>query len=445
MPAFDFNALIEALGPFERPPAVAAAISGGSDSLALGLLLADWIAAKGGRLHVLSVDHGLRPEARAECDSVARRFAALPYCAAEVLAWTGPKPSTGLQQAARDARYGLLASWCRARGILHLALGHTADDQAETVAMRRAHGSTELGLAAMPAIQQWEGVRLLRPLLGCRREELRDLLRRRGESWLEDPSNEALRFERVRQRQALAAHGAVPALIEEAERFGRARDAEDHAVAHLLLAAATLHPEAYATLDRDAWRAADAGLRRATLRRLLMSIGGHAYPPGPEPLAALTAAAETADAGDSIGTLAGCILSRRRGQIVVCREAGDIRDVRGVAPGWSGPWDGRFLLSVVSGLRPGGEGEPLTIRPLGAEGQRQAARNSGLSLKGHPVPESARAALPALWRGEQVLAQPHLGLGQGLTARPAPRHSATTCGFTVAVRPPHTMYSSFLG
>lgn len=440
MTGIDFGTLIEALGPFERPPIIAAAVSGGSDSTALGLLLADWVAARGGRLHVLSVDHGLRPEARAEAETVARRFAALPQCAAEVLTWVGAKPATGLQQAARAARYELLTSWCRARGILHLALGHTADDQAETVAMRRAHGSTESGLAAMPAIQQSDGVRLLRPLLGCRREALRDVLRARRESWIEDPSNEAPRFERVRQRRAVAESGAVPLLIDEAERFGRTRDAEERAVARLMIVAATLHPEAYVTLDQAAWQAAEDGPRRAALRRLLMSVGGHAYPPAPAAVEALTERAGVARSG-TIGTLAGCVLAIRRGRIEICREAGDIRDRSKVAPGWSGLWDHRFLLSVTDGVASG----DLAIRPLGAEGQRQAARNFGLSLKRHPVPEAARAALPALWQAEQVLAQPHLGLGTGLAARPTLRHPATTCGFTVAVRPPHTMYSSFLG
>lgn len=444
MSAFDFDALIQPLGPFERPPVVAAAVSGGSDSLALGLMLADWVARQGGRLHVLSVDHGLRPEARAECAAVARRFAAMPCCAAEVLSWSGPKPASGLQQAARAARYDLLTAWCRERGILHLALGHTADDQAETVAMRRAHGSTELGLAAMPAILPRDGVRLLRPLLGCGREDLRAWLRARGETWVEDPSNQAPRFERVRQRQAIAAAGAGSALAQEAWRLGQARDAEEREVARFLAVAATLHPEAYMSLARAAWRDAPAALRAAVLRRVLMAVGGHAYPPGPGPLAALSETAASAAAGEggaALGTLAGCILAWRGDRLILCREAGDIRDQPDATPGWSGHWDNRFALRVSAGIAPGG----LSIRPLGAEGQRQAARTYGLSLKRHTVPEAARAALPALWRGEQVLAQPHLSLGDGLAARPAPRHSATTCGFTVAVRPPHTIYSSFPG
>lgn len=439
----DFDVLIEPLGPFERPPTIAVAISGGSDSLALGLLLAQWIAARGGRLHVLSVDHGLRPEARDECAFVARRFSSLPGCETHLLQWTGEKPASGLQQAARAARYRLLTAWCRARGILHLALGHTADDQAETVAMRRDHGSSPIGLAAMPALHQAEGVRLLRPLLGVAREDLRRWLGARGETWIEDPSNLATRFERVRSRQALAASGAAPALAQEAARFGQARDAEDRAVARLLASAATLHAEGYMTVDLAAWKATGPELRRAALRRALMAIGGHPYPPGPGPLAALAESDPAGRTGILAGsTLAGCFLAVRQDSLVICREAGDIRDIRPIAPGWSGRWDERFALTVSRDLAPE---TGLSIGPLGAAGQRQAALPFGLSLKRHPVPEAARAALPALWRGELLLAQPHLGLGRGLLARPGPRHGVTTCGFTVALQRPHTMYSSFPG
>jgi len=437
MTNLDIDGCLQPLGPFERPPVIAAAVSGGSDSLALGLLLAEWVAAQGGTLHVLSVDHGLRPAARAECAAVVARFVALPHCTAQMLAWTGSQPASGLQQAARAARYGLLGDWCRVRGILHLALGHTADDQAETVAMRRDHGSTVQGLAAMPAVAQLDGVRLLRPLLGLAREDLRAWLRARGESWIEDPSNQAERFERVRQRQALAASGDSPGLLRDAARFGQARDAAERAVARFLSDAATLHPEAYATVALEPWQAAAPELRVAVLRRLLLAVGGHAYPAAPHAVEGLAAAVSAGGRG----TLAGCIVAPRQGRLTICREAGDIRDLPEIGPGWAGSWDHRFALSVAAGLEGGG----LAIRPLGAEGQRQATRTFGLSLKRHPVPEAARAALPALWRGEQVLAQPHFGLGQGLIARAAPRHAATTCGFTVAVRPPHTIYSSILG
>jgi tRNA(Ile)-lysidine synthase len=434
----DFDTTLESLGPFERPPIVAAAVSGGSDSLALGLLLADWIAGQGGRLHALSVDHGLRAEARAESEAVARRFSALPGCSAQVLEWTGPKPDTGLQQAARAARYRLMTDWCRQHGILHLALGHTADDQAETVAMRRAEGSSSFGLAAMPAVTQRGGVRLLRPLLTVTRAALRDWLRARGESWIEDPSNDAAKFERTLWRETLAGSGEGPALAAQAADFGAARDAQDRAVARWLAGAGRLHDEGYLTLDLDAWTQAAPDLRTAILRRALLAVGGHDYPPAPGQLDRLGAA----DPAGLKATLAGCVLSVRQGNLLICREAGDIRDDRRVQPGWTGTWDHRFILTVSTGLAPAAG---LAVSALGEAGQRQATDRFGVRLKRHPVPEPGRAALPALWLNGKLLAQPHLGVGEGLAARLSPRHTVTTCGFTVALRRPHTMYSSFPG
>jgi tRNA(Ile)-lysidine synthase len=438
MAAPDIDALLLPLGPFERPPVIAAAISGGSDSLALGLLLTDWVARQGGHLHVLSVDHGLRAEARAECEAVVRRFSALPGCSAQVLEWQGAKPATGLQEAAREARYRLMTDWCRDRGILHLGLGHTADDQAETFAMRRAEGSSSFGLAAMPAVSQRDGVRLLRPLLSVTRAALRDWLGARGESWIEDPSNAATKFERTRWRAALAGSGEGPALVEQATAFGQARDSEDRAAAQLLAAAGHLHDEGYLTLDLDAWTKAAPSLRAAILRRALLAVGGHDYPPAPDQLDRLAAA----DPEAVKATLAGCVVAARQGRLTICREAGDIRDNRLVTPGWTGTWDRRFALTVQAALVPH---EAVTISLLGEAGQRQAVDRFGVRLKRHPVPEPGRAALPALWQGGNLLAQPHLGVGEGLTARLSPRHSVTTCGFTVALRWPHTMYSSFPG
>ncbi|HWT97274.1 MAG TPA: tRNA lysidine(34) synthetase TilS, partial [Terriglobales bacterium] len=232
-----FAAAMSALGPFEPAPHIAVAVSGGSDSLALLVFLRDWLAPHGGRLTALSVDHGLRPEAAAECRQVgeliselnasgitAARGAAWPAIDHHILTWQGAKPTTGLMAAARQARYRLLTAWCRAHDVLHLALAHHADDQAETVLMRADHGSGAAGLAGMSALLCRDGVRLLRPLLGWRKHDLTADLQRRGLSWIEDPSNRAQRFERVRWRQQLGAQADIAPLLAEASAAGTRRD-----------------------------------------------------------------------------------------------------------------------------------------------------------------------------------------------------------------------------
>ncbi|HEX6118359.1 MAG TPA: tRNA lysidine(34) synthetase TilS [Dongiaceae bacterium] len=432
MPDIDIARLMAPLGPFERTPAIAAAVSGGSDSLGLGLLLAAWARAQGGHLHVLTVDHGLRPEAAAECKRVAEIFAAVPGCSCHALQWQGNKPVRGIQAAARGARYALLTEWCRARGILHLAIAHTAEDQAETIVMRQAHRSGATGLAGMAAVRTEGGVRLLRPLLPVSRAAIRSWLQARGQDWIEDPSNENAKYERVRVRQGLTPDRSAK-LFDEARRFGEARDARERAAARLLAEAGQVHEAGYVSLALVPWAQAAPDVQAAVLRQVMLAVSGQDYLPSFGGLAA--------PLGSAARTLGGCALQALQGRLHVFREAASIAEPVVVAAGWSGTWDNRFGLQVGAALE---RREGWTIAPLGEHGLRQAVHRFGIRLKRHPIPLPARLALPALWQGEHLAAQPHLHLGRGLAAWPAPRHTVTTCGFTVAGGRPHTIYSPVL-
>lgn len=430
---FDVAELMAPLGPFERPPSIAVAVSGGSDSLGLGLLLAEWVRDRGGQLIVLSVDHGLRAEAAAECARVAEVFTAIPCCSAHVLRWSGEKPERGLQATARAVRYALLADWCRAHGVLHLAVGHTADDQAETVAMRQAHGSGSLGLAGMAASRPEAGVRLLRPLLPVSRSAIRDWLRSRGQGWIEDPSNALTKFERVRIRQSLGASEAEQ-LLQVAQQAGSARDRSERAAAALLANAAQVHDSGYTAIGLEPFLATEREVQATALRQIMLPVSGADYASDLESIMAAVASG-----GHGAWTLGGCQLQVLQDRLCVFREAAAISAPVQVAPGWSGRWDSRFDLRVAGGLPPAAD---WAIGALGEAGLRQVVDRFGIRLKRHAVPRPARLALPALWQGEHLLCQPHLKVGEGLAAWPAPRHTVTTCGFTVAAGRPHTIYSS---
>ena len=143
---------------------VALAVSGGSDSMALLRLTQTWAASHhpGLRLSVLTVDHRLRAASAAEARQVGQWAAALGL-SHHILEWAGePKPKTGIQAAARAARYGLMAAWCRANGAELLLTGHTLDDQAETVAMRMARTASPDSLAGIRPLGDWQGLPLVR-------------------------------------------------------------------------------------------------------------------------------------------------------------------------------------------------------------------------------------------------------------------------------------------
>jgi tRNA(Ile)-lysidine synthase len=197
-------------------PALILAVSGGPDSTALLHLAARWRTGRraGPKLLAVTVDHGLRPESAAEARAVARLARALGV-SHRTLRWSGPKPKTGLQQAARRARYDLLAQAARRAGARHILTAHTADDQAETVLLRLLRGSGVSGLAAMsrvsplPVGEGGMGIVLVRPFLGLAKARLLATLRRARLGFAEDPSNRDPRFTRPRLR------ALMPALAEE--------------------------------------------------------------------------------------------------------------------------------------------------------------------------------------------------------------------------------------
>lgn len=197
----------------EHVPALLLAVSGGPDSIALMVLAARWRQSlkTPPKLIAVTVDHGLRKESKCEAASVARLARKLGL-AHRTLAWRGVKPATGLQRAARAARYRLLGGAARAAGAAHVLAAHTLDDQAETVLIRMSRGSGMTGLAAMSrfAILPGDGrLRLVRPLLDIPKARLVATLRAAKITFAEDPSNRDLRFARARLR------ALMPALAQE--------------------------------------------------------------------------------------------------------------------------------------------------------------------------------------------------------------------------------------
>jgi tRNA(Ile)-lysidine synthase len=202
------NALFRGL---EDLPGLVLAVSGGPDSTALLVLAARWAKRlkRAPKLIAVTIDHGLRPEAAREAAMVkelARRLG-VPH---RTLRWRGRKPRTGLQEAARYARYALLAQIATRSRFSHILTAHTLDDQAETVLFRLARGSGLFGLAGMAhaAPLPLNGVReifLVRPLLHLPKARLVATLQAARIAYAEDPSNRDPRFTRARLRTLMPA------------------------------------------------------------------------------------------------------------------------------------------------------------------------------------------------------------------------------------------------
>lgn len=415
-----FGAALAALGPFEENPTLGVAWSGGGDSSALLDLAHEWALARGGRIVALHVDHGLRAESADEANMLAARAAALGIGFA-ALRWTGAKPATGIQNAARRARRDLLVEACRARGIFHLLQAHNADDQDETIALRRQSGSRLAGLAGMSAIVADRGVQILRPLLGFRHAELTDFCRARGLDWLEDPSNRDPRFARARLRLAPGPREDRAASVQ--------RVALEKSVARLAAQAATVSPAGFVRLDRAVLRAAAPGLACGVLARAVLCVGAGDYAPSKDALAAAWQKLAAADPGTNGRTLGYCRLRiENDGRLLVARELRSCGTAKTLEPETATFWDGRFVAT----LRRSAFG--LAIGALGTSGWAALPR-ALRETAAKSVPHAARASLPTIRDLDGIVAVPHLSYGReahwldSLDIRFQPRHALTGPAF----------------
>ncbi|MEM1264944.1 MAG: tRNA lysidine(34) synthetase TilS [Pseudomonadota bacterium] len=352
------------------------AVSGGGDSMALMRLMT---ASGRGPLAVATVDHGLRPESAAEAAAVDRAAGALalPHT---TLRWEGWDGGGNLQGAARDARRRLLANWARSQGLAAVLLGHTRDDQAETVLLNLARGSGVDGLAAMAPVTEDHGVIWGRPLLRLLRADLRTYLGATGIRWVEDPSNEDPRFDRVRIRHALPELATLGLGIERlaatADRMADARDAL--AAAARSVATEAVEPDPLGFLRLDPLRLADAP-RETQLRILAACLCWVSAAPYRPRLSALAPVADgLGDRAFSAMTLHGAVVFRAEDRLIVARE-----------PAAAGPpvtageiWDHRWRTPAAPGA---------TVAALGDAGLATLDwRSSGL-------PRRVCLGLPALY------------------------------------------------
>ncbi len=378
---------------------VGIAVSGGSDSLALLHLMAERARHSGLQIRAVTVDHGLRPEAAGEADFVAEQCKALGI-AHTILRWQGWDGAGNLQDQARRARYRLMAEWANSEGMTAIALGHTADDQAETVLMRLARGAGVDGLSGMADRRTAHSVVWLRPLLQVQRQQLRDYLVSKGLGWLDDPSNEDCRFDRVKARQALAALSPLGIGIRKlATVASNLRDARKALEIQTQFAAESLATvdAGDVVFDRARLAAIPVEIGRRLMRHATKWVSSAEY--GPRGISLVDAYAAVLRGRDV--TLHGCHLLASGSDIRVTREYQAVREEEAAI---GAVWDHRWRIS-------GPENKGLSIRALSEAGLRHCPdwRDSGR-------PRVSLLAGPAVWRGDQLLAAPLAGRAEGWSA-----------------------------
>ena len=327
--------------------------------------------------------------------------------------WDG---AGNLQAAAREGRRALIRRWAAEHGVAAVLLGHTVDDQAETLLMRLARGSGVEGLSGME-----EGVLgslhgpcdgntpFLRPLLDVARRELREWLSGRGLSWADDPANDDARFERVRARRAIEALGLdarrLAATVGRMARARRALELRAFETARGLLRPALAGD---VRLHRDGLLGTDEDTRLRILAGALRCVASAPYRPREAELERIAALARD----DGARTLHGCVVRTWDDTLLIHREPAA---VAGLNAPMGEPWDGAWRLIGLAA-------QGCEVRALGEAGLRHIAAGPRAKPPGHPglgeltlappgYPRAALAAKPALWRGGRLVGFAPLGFG----------------------------------
>ncbi len=419
-----FDRLEAAMKPWNGA-GVVVGVSGGGDSV--GLLRALVALGRDFRLSVACFDHGTREGASTRDAAYVAALAArlgLPF---DLGCWKRSRPNH-FEADARHARYAWLLDVATRRGASAVAVGHTVDDQAETVLHRIIRGTGLLGLAGMPARRPLgPGVTLVRPILGATRLEVRDYLSAIGQGWREDASNLDLSRTRARIRLDLLPKlvedynaNAADALIRLARLAGEASKAANRRALRRLDRVALDLDESQITFDSDGLRAIDLAGRTEVIRLAWRRAG---WPESrmshPRWHALGTLAGETTSGRVDVGGGIQAIANpdrwtlRRRPETPV---EGPTLDPRPLEVPGSTPWIAGRIVTTLDDSTPTDERVdrdqiqgPLVVRsarpgdrfePLGLEGRSQPLADF---FRGRKVPKADRPAVPVVLDANGIL------------------------------------------
>jgi len=411
---------------------VVVGISGGADSVAL--LLALWELRGDFHLSLLAahLDHRLRPEGEKEAAFVRNLAGKLgvPFCGgrAEVRSYQEEK-GLAVQEAAREVRYAFLAEVARKNRAAKIALGHTADDQAESMVMRILRGSGTRGLSGIPPLRN--GL-YIRPLIGVWREEIESFLKEKRIVYLTDPSNQSPQYLRNRVR-----HELLPllqqynprirqVLVQMADLF---RAEEEFWEAHLTEKFAGVvrsRRKETLVLDVPALLAQPIPIRLRCLRRAIEKVQGHLRRVSLPHIWAINNVLEASDPNRTLKLPRGLTVTRAYQALHISRSGEETVPFEHPVPGAGYveiPEIGRAMRFETQSRRRkvffdespqvalldfDDLAFPLTLRsfhpgdrfhPLGMEGEKKI-KDLFIDCK---VPALQRKRIPILCRGERIL------------------------------------------
>ena len=351
---------------------VAVAVSGGPDSLFLCHAVKRWSSHyQPTQLWALTIDHQLRPESTNEAAKVKLWCESMGY-KHQTIPWIGTKPTSRIQETARNQRYQLLSKFCEQQQITYLLTAHHRDDQIETIMMRLLKGSGLKGLLGMKALQKKDYGYLVRPFLSFRKRAIVHYLDMMNIPYIQDPSNTSSLFERTTLRQWLSNGPDLSSIMMTAERLQGIYDWIYQDIERFFIDFIQIMPEGYIRINKAALCDQHLEKKVFILERIICQMGHHEYAPKHQCIKILVS-----KLSNTPQTLGGCVIKQDKNFVYVFREDRAINPIP-VKKGQRIFWDRRFhVIASSDGM----------ILPL---------REKGHKLAHAHIPYFARRSMPGI-------------------------------------------------
>tara|TARA_B100000963_G_C22615645_1_gene667189 strand:- start:235 stop:1506 length:1272 start_codon:yes stop_codon:yes gene_type:complete len=340
----EFTSVINSDFTFEKNPHVGLSISGGPDSMALLMLVKDWVRSKSGKITVFHFDHRMRKNSSKEATWLSTYVSKLgiKFC---LLNWDRDEEVALNMKNAREARYEKILNISKKLKIIHLMTAHHSNDNLETFYMRKKRNSSTLGLSSIPKILIKDNLQIIRPLLSFSKKRLISTCNFFNVKWIEDSSNLDLYYERPRVRRDLGEKttSQLAKIEKEFKKQKKYNEVMENKIRNFFMTNLIFYEYGAFQVDKNKFLKCNKELKIEILKKILTTASGKIFPPRQISVINLIKLMQLNNSFRY--TLHSCLLEINSEKILVSREISSIKEGKKIiSKGNSYLWDNRFFL-----------------------------------------------------------------------------------------------------
>ena len=340
----EFSSVINSSFTFEKNPHIGLSISGGPDSMALLLLVKDWIRSKSGKITVFHFDHKMRKNSSKEARWL-KNFVSKLGIEFYLLNWDRDDELVLNMKNAREARYEKILELSKKLRVIHLMTAHHFNDNLETYFMRKKRNSSTLGLSSIPKILIKENLQIIRPLLSFSKKRLISTCNFFNATWIEDSSNLNIQYERPRIRKELGDKSTrqLTKIKKEFDKIKKSNEIKEEKIKNFFLNYLIFFEYGVFQIDKNKFLKRSKELKVEILKKILTTSSGKIFPPRESSIINLIKSIQSNHYLRY--TLHSCLLEINSNKILVFREASHVKEEKKIIPkGKPYLWDNRFFL-----------------------------------------------------------------------------------------------------